>query len=109
MDITYPWVLVACDTDHNGAVAVIRGFQRKFVEIIEVHDCPTKIEMEMVNGSWRPRQDAVAMDKLVDDLKIPPGTIVYVEEGGARPAFGAQASYVHGGNCQLWRGIFVAK
>jgi hypothetical protein len=71
-----------------------------FLQSVEVHNCPTK--MEMANGPLRPRQDA--MDELVDELKIPPGTIVYLEQGGARPGFGAQASYVQGGNCPLWKG-----
>jgi hypothetical protein len=77
----WPWYLVGCDSD---ALDVIRGGWPGFVEHVEVHDCPMKVEM--VKGTLRSRQDTVAMVKLVRELGTPAGTIVHLEEKAGTPA-----------------------
>ena len=60
------WVLLGCDSDGNGALAVIRGPFVGFEHNMEVHDCPMK--EVTVNNTARLRQDVDAMARLVAGL-----------------------------------------
>ena len=101
------WVLLGCDSDNNGALAVIRGPLVGFVHSIEVHDCPMK--EVTVNSTPRLRQDVDAMARLVRGLDLPEDTVVYLEEGGPRTGYKPQSAYVQGGNCGRWEGVFASQ
>jgi len=67
------WVLLGCDSDINGALAVIRGPLVGFVHSIEVHDC--RMKEVSLNNTARSRQDVDAMARLVAGLNISAGTV----------------------------------
>ena len=82
------WILLGCDSDNNGALAVIRGSFLGFEHSNEVHDCPMK--EVTVNNTPRLRQDVDALARLVPGVDIPEDTVVYLEEGGARTGYKPQ-------------------
>lgn len=102
----HPWILLGCDSDAGGALAVIRGPSVGVVAAVDVLDCPTaKVE---VNGKQRVRLSVERMVSLVASLNAPPGTVVHLEEGGVEYGFSAQTAFVQGYNFGLWKGVLAA-
>ena len=85
------WVLVGCDSDAGGALAIVRGPSVGVVASVEVIDCPTvKVE---VNGKLRTRLHAEAMVAALASLRLPPGQVAHLEEGGVEYGFSAQTAF----------------
>eukprot|EP00982_Pelagococcus_subviridis_P001559 12440-Pelagococcus_subviridis.AAC.8 len=100
------WFLVGCDSDAGGALAVVRGPSTGVITSVDVIDAPTmKVE---VNGRARVRLDVDAMCAAVRDLRLPPGTVAHVEEGGVEYGFSAQTAFVQGYNFGLWKGVLAS-
>jgi len=99
-------VLVGCDSDAGGALAIVRGPSVGVVASVEVIDCPTvKVE---VNGKLRTRLHAEAMVAALASLRLPPGQVAHLEEGGVEYGFSAQTAFVQGYNFGLWRGVLAS-
>ena len=102
----YGWILLGCDSDAGGALALVRGPSVGVIAAVDVLDAPTmKVE---VNGKPRTRLCVEEMVGLVTRLKVPPGTTVHLEEGGVEYGFSAQTAFVQGYNFGLWKGVLAA-
>ena len=99
------WPLIGCDSDGQGALAVVRGLWVSSVMSAEVHDCSKK--EVTVNNTLHARQDVNVIVKLVSAMNIPRGTIMYLKEGGALSGFQAKTGYVQVSERGRWEGVFA--
>ena len=100
------WVLVGCDSDAGGALAIVRGPSVGVVASVEVIDCPTvKVE---VNGKLRTRLHAEAMVAALASLRLPRAgwrTSRRAAWSTASPRRRRSCRY----NFGLWRGVSRAR
>ena len=105
-DASGGWILLGCDSDAGGALAVVRGPRTGIVASVDVIDVPTvKVE---VNGRPRVRLAVDGVVALVAAQRFPAGTTVHLEEGGVEYGFSAQTAFVQGYNFGLWKGVLAA-